>query len=555
MKRSAKKRCAIYTRKSSEEGLDQEFNSLDAQREACAAYITSQAGEGWRKRTDHYDDGGISGATMKRAGLQRLLNDIASGQVDIVVVYKIDRLTRSLADFARMVEIFDAHDVSFVSVTQAFNTTSSMGRLTLNVLLSFAQFEREVTGERIRDKISASKAKGMWMGGTLPLGYDLPEPGSRALRINVAEADCVRHIFKRYLALGSVHRLAAELAQAGIHSKARVTARGRQIGGKIFSRGALFHLLRNKIYLGLIVHKDAAHPGQHKAILDQDLFDAVQARLDAQARRISADAVTRTRLALTGRIFDCDGAPMSPTSSRGSKGRYYRYYVSASLQQGRPRTPDDEAIRRISATMIEACLGEIVNRITGHAHTAPLANIVRVDILNDHIKLQLPSDQLVAAGERMEIDEVIRSISGNPAVRQLVIPIELKVKSGRNWIIGGPEPTAKPDPALVRALRQAHEMVTMDARGLPNMASAPTQPYQRKLIRLAFLAPDIQKQILEGRQPFGLTLSQLIACDLPFAWREQREMIGAVGFGKAKPMQTVDSDRGLLPRKADPVRA
>ena len=277
--------CALYTRKSSEEGLEQAFNSLDAQREACAAYVKSQAGEGWRAVPTRYDDGGFSGASMERPALKRLLCDIEAGKVDVIVVYKIDRLTRSLADFARMIEIFDRRRVSFVSVTQAFNTTTSMGRLTLNVLLSFAQFEREVTGERIRDKIAASKAKGMWMGGTVPLGYEPPENGTRALAVNQEEAEIVRTIFRAYIDLGSVHALQRWLEDRGIRSKRRVTRAGRLSGGGPFSRGALFHLLRNRVYRGMIVHKGRAHPGRHQAIIDGDLFAAVQARLDANTRR------------------------------------------------------------------------------------------------------------------------------------------------------------------------------------------------------------------------------------------------------------------------------
>ena len=254
--------CALYTRKSSEEGLEQAFNSLDAQREACAAYVKSQAGEGWRAVRARYDDGGFSGASMERPALKRLLCDIEAGKVDVIVVYKIDRLTRSLADFARMIEIFDRRRASFVSVTQAFNTTTSMGRLTLNVLLSFAQFEREVTGERIRDKIAASKAKGMWMGGTVPLGYEPPENDARTLAVNQEEAEIVRTIFRAYIDLGSVHALQRWLEDRGIRSKRRVTRAGRLSGGRPFSRGALFQLLRNRVYLGMIVHKGRAHPGR-----------------------------------------------------------------------------------------------------------------------------------------------------------------------------------------------------------------------------------------------------------------------------------------------------
>ncbi|MGL4238218.1 MAG: recombinase family protein [Tabrizicola sp.] len=263
-KRPEIKRCALYTRKSSDEGLDQEFNSLDAQRDACSAYVKSQSGEGWQLLPAPYDDGGYSGATMERPALRRLLVDIEAGRIDIIVVYKIDRLTRALADFARMVEIFDRHGVSFVSVTQAFNTTTSMGRLTLNVLLSFAQFEREVTGERIRDKIAASKAKGMWMGGVLPIGYYRPTGGSRTLVANDNEAALVRRIFARYLDLGSVHSLEHELRSGGVVSKRHTSRTGRVTGGQPFSRGALFHLLRNRLYLGEIRHRDTHHPGLHQ---------------------------------------------------------------------------------------------------------------------------------------------------------------------------------------------------------------------------------------------------------------------------------------------------
>jgi site-specific DNA recombinase len=269
-------RCAIYTRKSSEEGLDQAFNSLDAQREACAAYITSQKHEGWLAISTMYDDGGISGGTLDRSALQRLLEDIKAGQVDVVVVYKVDRLTRSLSDFAKIVEIFDAAGVSFVSVTQQFNTTTSMGRLTLNMLLSFAQFEREVTGERIRDKIAASKRKGMWMGGNTPLGYDVHD---RQLVINQPEAETVRRIYRRYADLGSVQALKGELDLDGVVSKRRVDRFGRAKGGNPLARGALYLMLQNPIYIGRIVHKDATYSGQHDAIIEPDLWETVQRRL------------------------------------------------------------------------------------------------------------------------------------------------------------------------------------------------------------------------------------------------------------------------------------
>ncbi|MGH9552273.1 MAG: recombinase family protein, partial [Terriglobales bacterium] len=275
-KRALKLRCAIYTRKSSEEGLEQEFNSLQAQREACEAFITSQKGEGWQALPAHYDDGGWSGGTLDRPALERLLADIRASKVDVVLVYKIDRLTRSLLDFAKIVEVFDAHGVSFVSVTQAFNTSTSMGRLTLNVLLSFAQFEREVTGERIRDKIAASKRKGMWMGGFEPLGYDVKD---RMLVINRDEAKSVRFIFRRYLELGSVYKLKDELAAKRITSKLRPNANGKARGGRPIAAGALYHLLQNPIYCGRIAHKGQSYEGVHEAIIEPELWEAVQRSL------------------------------------------------------------------------------------------------------------------------------------------------------------------------------------------------------------------------------------------------------------------------------------
>jgi site-specific DNA recombinase len=269
-------RCAIYTRKSSEEGLEQDFNSLHAQREACAAYVLSQASEGWVLNAEEYDDGGISGGTLIRPALQRLLGDIAEGKIDIIVVYKVDRLTRSLLDFSKLVEAFDKAGVSFVSITQSFNTTTSMGRLTLNMLLSFAQFEREVTAERIRDKIAASKAKGMWMGGVEPAGY---RKDGRTLQIVEQEAQLIRHIFARYLSLGNVRSLADELAGEGRLSPIRTYMSGRRAGGSPFSRGQLYCLLNNPLYGGQTRHRDKTYPGQHAAIIDAATWDAVQAKL------------------------------------------------------------------------------------------------------------------------------------------------------------------------------------------------------------------------------------------------------------------------------------
>src|SRR5438132_2074403 len=319
-------RCAIYTRKSSEEGLEQEFNSLQAQREACEAFIHSQRQEGWVCLRAAYDDGGFSGATMDRPALQQLLADLSAGRVDTIVVYKIDRLTRSLADFAKIVEILDARGASFVSVTQQFNTTTSMGRLTLNVLLSFAQFEREVIGERIRDKVAASKKKGMWMGGVPPLGYQAQD---RKLVIVDSEAEIVRLIFRRYAELGSVRLLKDELEARNIQSKLRTSGSGRISGGKPFARGALYLMLQNRIYRGEIVHNQQSHFGEHKPIIDQPLWDAVQTQLAGNAAQREGGK-TRQPSLLAGMLFDRDGNRMTPSHAI-KKGTRYRYYVSGPL--------------------------------------------------------------------------------------------------------------------------------------------------------------------------------------------------------------------------------
>ena len=324
---SGRKRCAIYTRKSSEEGLEQEFNSLAAQREACEAYIRSQQHEGWLLARNRYDDGGFSGGNLERPAAQRLLADIRAGRVDIVVVYKVDRLTRSLADFARLVELFDAQRVSFVSVTQQFNTTSSMGRLTLNVLLSFAQFEREVTGERIRDKIAASKKKGMWMGGNVPLGYDASE---RMLVINPAEAETVRRIFALYRELGCVRRVKEEADHLGLRTKCSATANGTERGGKPFSRGHLYALLSNPIYTGQIAHKGKLHPGQQPALIDDESWSTVRNRLADNTRDHRRRGKAAELSLLAGLLVDARGERLTP-SHAVKKGRRYRYYVSAAL--------------------------------------------------------------------------------------------------------------------------------------------------------------------------------------------------------------------------------
>jgi DNA invertase Pin-like site-specific DNA recombinase len=334
-----KVRCAVYTRKSSEEGLDQEFNSLDAQREACEAYVASQRAEGWLLLQDRYDDGGVSGGTLERPALKRLIVDMEAGMVDVVVVYKIDRLSRSLMDFAKLVEVFDAQNVTFVSVTQSFNTTTSMGRLTLNILLSFAQFEREVIGERIRDKFAASRARGMWMGGWAPLGYDVKD---RKLVVNEAEANTVRMIFERFARIGSATLLAKALADEGVRTKR----------GTLFDKGSIYKLIGNRVYLGQAVHKGVAHPGEHEPIVPQALWDRTHAAKAEGPRKRAAKARAQTPALLKGLLFGPTGAAMSPTHTRKG-GRLYRYYVSQSvLRQGRGACP----IARVPAGEIEAAV-------------------------------------------------------------------------------------------------------------------------------------------------------------------------------------------------------
>jgi len=338
-----KLRCAVYTRKSSEEGLEQEFNSLHAQREACEAYITSQRAEGWVLVRDQYDDGGISGGTLDRPGLKRLLSDIEDGLVDVVVVYKIDRLSRSLMDFAKLVEVFDRNDVTFVSVTQSFNTTTSMGRLTLNVLLSFAQFEREVTAERIRDKFAASRAKGIWMGGVPPLGYDVQ---ARKLVVNEKAAANVRYIFQRFRDVGSATLLLRELRERGITTRQ----------GKTITKGYLYRLLANKVYIGEAVHKGKSYPGEHEAIIDQELWDAVRAITKESPRTRANRARANTPALLKGLLWGSDGGAFSPTHSC-KNGKLYRYYVSQTLLR---HGAGSAAVGRVPAAEIE---GTVVNQL------------------------------------------------------------------------------------------------------------------------------------------------------------------------------------------------
>jgi site-specific DNA recombinase len=376
-------RCAIYTRVSTDQGLEQDFNSLDAQHDAAQAYIRSQAHAGWTLIRSRYDDGGYSGGSTERPALQRLLADVRTRKVDVIVVYKVDRLTRSLADFAKLVELFDEHGVSFVSVTQQFNTTTSMGRLTLNVLLSFAQFEREVTSERIRDKIAASKRKGLWVGGMAPLGY---ESKDRKIIVIEAEAERVRAIFRSYLELGSLDRLMADLRKRGIVTKMRSLKTGQTMGGIPFTRGPLAHFLRNRFYIGEVVFKGEVFPGQQPAILDRDLFDAVQPKLNGERTNHTAARANSESL-LIGRIYDDRGNRMSPSHAR-KQGIRYRYYVSSPLLHGHAERAG--SVRRVPAADVEALVAGAVRDQLEEATLTDDRDLVSIHV----VRVEVEADQL-----------------------------------------------------------------------------------------------------------------------------------------------------------------
>ncbi len=548
-------RCAVYTRKSSEEGLEQEFNSLDAQREACEAYVASQRHEGWWLLRDLYDDGGFSGGSMERPALQKLLADIDAGKIDVVVVYKVDRLTRALSDFARIVELFDRHKVSFVSVTQAFNTTTSMGRLTLNVLLSFAQFEREVTGERIRDKIAASKRKGMWMGGQPSLGYDVK---GRKLVINEAEAATVRHIFRRYLDLRSVRDLRAELDAAGIISKQRRAADGSAYGAQPFSAGALYAMLQNRIYVGEIVHKGASYAGEHQPIVDAILFTEVQATM-AGNRIERVGRHEREPSVLTGLLYDADGERLTPTYAM-KKGARYRYYVSRHLIAGAKR---EARGMRLPAAGIEALVeARIAALLTDPAELASVAAedddhagliaaavskakdwqnfgtadkghalqaiLSRITVLADRVELAIQPSRL-AAWIRGELATPSSEDHDAPVI--ITAAVRLQQRGQEMRLVFGSEHEMPPGhAALTRVLARAHAIKhrLFDLGStIEEVAQAenlvPT--YITRLVRLAFLAPDVAGTILSGRHDPELTVTRLMAdTRLPLDWSEQRRM-------------------------------
>jgi DNA invertase Pin-like site-specific DNA recombinase len=547
-------RCAVYTRKSSEEGLDQDFNSLHAQRDACAAYVQSQRQEGWRLLQTHYDDGGFSGGTLDRPALQQLLADIRAGTVDLIVVYKIDRLTRSLNDFAKIVELLDAHNASFVSVTQAFNTTTSMGRLTLNVLLSFAQFEREVTGERIRDKIGASKKKGMWMGGFVPLGYDSM---NRQLAFNAAEAAIVRRIFDLYRTHRNVSTVAQTLKAEGVISKRRPNVNGRGRGGVPYSNGALFKILQNPLYCGKIQHKAEVYPGKHPAIVSEEEWGEVQAI--RESRRAKAVAREQNRNPLLGLLVDASGRRYRPTHTT-KNGRRYRYYVSVE----RETNEMSKSQARIPANDLEqhvlSCLGEFLR-------SAPRvldALSMSCDSLKVRKELIDQTSKLAGEGALMSYRPFLKAVRVRTDAIEVVIDRHA-LRRAAGLVADAPSST-DPDEALVltiaaRVHRTGHDLrlvftddagitvprerdtklISFLARGrrwyeeltagrVPSIAALArreklSKSYVARGLYGALLAPDIVERVLEGTQPVSFTV-ELLKASPPLEWTEQRRAFG-----------------------------
>jgi site-specific DNA recombinase len=536
-------RCAIYTRKSSEEGLEQEFNSLDAQREACSAYIQSQKHEGWKFLPDLYDDGGFSGGTMQRPALQRLLADIDAGKIDLVVVYKVDRLTRALTDFAKMVERFDAKSVSFVSVTQAFNTTTSMGRLTLNVLLSFAQFEREVTGERIRDKIAASKRKGMWMGGVVPLGYSVKD---RQLVPDPRESALVRHIFERYRQLANVDALRRELKETGYQTKPRLV--DGKTTSQYFSNGALARILTNPLYRGVIHHRGELHPGQHAAIVPDELWNAVQAVVRTRKRVNTTISRARGRNPLLGLLTDEQERTFYATYTKKAGHLPYRYYVTKG-DNDRVRLPAGELEEHVVAAVggylsntqrvlddlapnsvpnIKAAiqtLGEMAkveaekrwsrwrpliksvvyseSQIDVFLHAIELAQILNAEASAKPIRISYPIRLHRTAHD---IRLVIPAMTGDPESGQRNAALIKFIAQGRKWY----RQITSGEHATFRSIGKAEGV---------------TERYVARVIRGSLLAPDIIQRVLEGRQPVTLSVQKLKK-PFPSDWTEQRKFFG-----------------------------
>jgi len=564
-------RCAIYTRKSSEEGLVQSFNSLQAQREACEAYIASQRHEGWQVVAKKYDDGGFSGGNMNRPALKQLLDDIAARQVDTVVVYKVDRLTRSLTDFAKIVETFDQKGVSFVSVTQQFNTTTSMGRLTLNVLLSFAQFEREVTGERIRDKIAASKKKGMWMGGVAPLGYEVRD---RQLMVNPQEAKVVREIFTQYLRLESVAALKQYLDQKKLRTKVRTSAAGHVFGGKPYSRGGLYKLLDNEVYTGRIGHRGESYSGQQQAIIEPEIWEKVKALLAAnnQGQRRRGNKVSSSLLA--GLVCDADGNRYTPTHAV-KKGRRYRYYTSQAVIQKRKqpayldRIPARELeqlicarIRALLASpqeMAAVCtesagqtndLGRLIEAAQALAEnwsaltSQQLAEIVRrvvrrIVLRGSEMEIELDVQALAARLLKEGSDASPNEECGDARRGNYLVTLkgsfQLARRKGELRLVlpGSPTTPSKSTSSLLKAIVMTHRWreriiagEIISVRQLAKEANLNAR-YAGRLLRLAALSPEIVEEAVRDGFMSDHSLSHFIT-GVPLDWSHQQSFVNAV---------------------------
>lgn len=559
-------RCAIYTRKSTEEGLDKEFNSLEAQREACEAYIKSQMHEGWKLIPTAYDDGGYTGGNMDRPGLKALMADIKNGKIDVVVVYKVDRLSRSLNDFAQMVNVFDAQQVLFVSITQQFNTTTSMGRLTLNILLSFAQFEREVIGERVRDKVAASKQKGMWMGGHPPLGYDLD---NRKLVVNPKEARLVNEIFARYLEMKSAYKLADFLNRRGDTNKRWVNRHGVACGGQAFVYQALYKILNNPVYIGRITHKDKSYQGQQPAIISTELWDAAQGALKAaRGERVKRHA--KHGSLLTGKCFSVEGHIYTPTyTTRGSL--RYRYYIDKKTQH------------RIQSQALETLVTDTLRMLAAQAmHWRPcwagnsdylieaeaqqrwealwagwkaLPEPTKQDIMGQIIeRIQVTKHQLVLRLNHRGMQEVLNLVEvGDEASPPCELRFKPQVVQGEAWVDiiipaifdtqgrstvtvdaqGQPvKPVVKPNinpvlvNALVRSYRWNRQLESGAALTIGTLAKREgrNRTYISRILNLMMLAPDVIASILEGTQPPTMQLQDLTA-SLPIEWHKQKHVL------------------------------
>lgn len=539
--------CAIYTRKSSEEGLEQDFNSLHAQREACEAFIASQKSEGWRLHPAHYDDGGFSGGNLDRPALTQLLADIEQKRIKVIVVYKVDRLTRSLADFAKMVERFDALGVSFVSVTQQFNTTTSMGRLTLNVLLSFAQFEREVTGERIRDKIAASKKKGLWMGGNTPVGYT---PNGRTLEIHPEHAAMVQSIFSGYLKHGCVRKLKMALDRSGIKSPIRIYESGRQTGGLPFTRGNLYKILSNAIYIGQITHKGETYPGQHPAIIEQSLWDAVQAQLTANSQRRKKKRSVPSDSLLAGILFDDQGHRLIPSHSQKQSKRF-RYYVSEPLvtnvreeAMNGIRIPANDLERMVIRKVVEwlsndeALLDELHPSPELVHQTLSEARSLAKELETRSLAYQ-PLRKLVksvsVAKDTITITLLPRSILHEDSEVTLTLTLPTIIKRcgfAMRLLIEGRSDRVQPDYRLIqniaRGYRWMEQLTSGEAKSVGDIAvkEGITSSHVTRMIYRACMAPEIVRPILDGALSASFTSETLKdILPLPIDWNEQYKVL------------------------------